>query len=148
MDTNTRRTINQIQEEQDSIREEMNAIKGKLDQIMETILALAIREEELRNDVATRNQLPIQGSTSRPAVPNSVIYGLPAGYTPPFEGVSTQPGHTYMITDGATTQGPSTANQIPLPRIDEELQDEYEMKNYHGVVPVVDIVIARDSESI
>lgn len=40
------------------------------------------------------------------------------------------------------------ANQITLPRTDEELQDKYEMQNYHGVVPVVNPIAAQDSKII
>lgn len=68
-------------------------------------------------------------------VPNTVIYGFP-------------PIHTSGVTAGVSTQGPPIINQITIPYTDEDLQDEYEMKNYHGVAPVVNHVAARDFKAI
>ncbi|KAI5394454.1 hypothetical protein KIW84_061215 [Lathyrus oleraceus] len=56
--------------------------------------------------------------------------------------------HTSRVTDGVTAQGSPTVNEIPIPCNDEELQDEYEVKNYHGEVPIVNPVVAQDSEAI
>lgn len=128
--------MDQVQQEQASMREEIDSVKSKIDQILETISALAIREYDVRNVTAIRNDGPVQGPTpySRPSVllPNHVTYGPPPGVTPPFEGITTQSVHTYGFTNEVVAQGSHIVNQILIPRTDEELQDEYKMQNYHG----------------
>lgn len=134
------------------MREEIDSDKSKIDLILETMLALARREEEVHNVVVVRDDVPVQGPTphSRPAVhvPNPMIYGFPLGYTLPFEGVTSQSVNTSGVTYGVVAQGPPVDNQIPIHHTDEELQDEYEMQNYHGVTPVVSLVAALYFEAI
>lgn len=78
---NTRIVTDQVQQEQTIIREDIDSTKGKVDPIMETMLALAIRKNEICNVAATRNDVLVQWSTShsRHAVPapNPMIYDLP-----------------------------------------------------------------------
>lgn len=89
------------------MREEIDSVKIKIDQILETLLTLARREEEFYNATAARNDVPVEGSAllSRPTVliPNHVIYGLPPSYTHPFEGVTHQLVCTSRVTDGVST---------------------------------------------
>lgn len=78
-----------------------------------------------------------------------MIYGLPPGFTPP-------PGRTHVplyvhtsgVADGFLTQRPPVVNQIPNPRSDEEIQDEFEMKSYNGATPVVIPTASQNSEAI
>lgn len=96
------------------MRKEIDSIKVNVDYILETMLAMAIREKEFCNIDATRNEVVDQGCTSHSRlavhVPNPVVYRLPSGYTPPFEGVATQPGQAFMVIDGVTAQGMFVVN--------------------------------------
>lgn len=62
----------------------MDAMRGKIDQLLETNLSLAKREDELRHATAAENDIPTLLSTShlRPIVTNP-RYGLSPDYTPP-----------------------------------------------------------------
>ena len=97
--------MDQVQEEQASMREEIDSVKSKIDHILETVLALAIREYEIRVAAVVRNDTPVQWPTSHSGpsvpVPNPVIYGFPLGFTSPPEGSHVpQPLHTFGVTDG------------------------------------------------
>lgn len=144
--------MDQNEKNQAAMVEAIDTIKSKVDQFLETMLALARREDELLNLVVTGNVVLVQGSTShsRPAVHNPLIYGLPLGYTPPYEVTLTQPQpvKSFVVTNGHIAQGPSTTSHIPPPRTDEELQNEYEMENYHKDFPVINPGVAKDSKVI
>ncbi|XP_050889544.1 uncharacterized protein LOC127094810 [Lathyrus oleraceus] len=116
------------------------------------MLILAIRENKIHNVVVARNDVPVQGPIPYPRptilLPNLVIYGLPPRFTPPLEGVDTQSIHTSWFTDGVATQGTLVVNQIHISCTDEELQDEYEIQNYHGVPPMVNLVATKDFKAI
>ncbi|XP_050875211.1 uncharacterized protein LOC127078831 [Lathyrus oleraceus] len=142
-----------VREEQAAFREEMDSVKSKIEQIFEAIQALARREEEARVAAAARNDALVQGVAlqSGPSVPipNPVIYGLPPGFVPPSErNHMPPPAHTSGVADGVVVQGPPIVNQVVMPRIDEELQDEFEMQNYNGAPRMVIPTAAQDSEAI
>lgn len=91
--------MDQVQEEQAIMREETDFVKRKIDQILETMLALVRREVEICVTATARNVAPVEGPTSNlgPSVPvpNPVIYGLPSGFTHPLEGTHVPlPVHT------------------------------------------------------
>lgn len=134
------------------MRKKIDYVKRKIDQTLETILALARREYKICNATAVRNDVLVQGPSpySRLAVPvpNPVIYGPPQWFTPLFDEVTSQPVHTPRVTDGVVMQGPPVINQIPISRTNEELQDKYEMENYHGVTQVFNLVASQDSKVI
>lgn len=60
---NIRRTMDQMEQNQAAMREEINTIKSNVYQILETVLALARMEEEIRNAANTENAILVQGST-------------------------------------------------------------------------------------
>lgn len=53
--------MNQVQEEQAAIREEIDLVKSKINQIFETIQTLARKEEEICNVATARNNAHVQG---------------------------------------------------------------------------------------
>lgn len=57
--TDTRREMDQIEQNQAAMREEIDTIKSKVDQTIETMLALARREDELRNTTMAGNDVPV-----------------------------------------------------------------------------------------
>lgn len=132
------------------MREEIDTIKSKVNHILETMLTLARREDELHNAAAIGNVVPVQGSTlqPRPVVCNPLIYDLPPSYTSPLEGFPTQPVHISVVTDRLTAQGQPATSHIPPPHIDEELHNEYERQNYHEAIPMINPVVAQDFEAI
>lgn len=142
--------MDQIEHNQAAMREEIDTIKSKVDQILETMLTRAKREDELHNAVTIGNVVPVQGSTPqlRPVVPNPLIYDLSPGYTSPLKGIPTQPVHIFVVTDRLTAQEQPATSHIPPPHINEELQNEYERQNYHEAIPVINPVVAQDSEAI
>lgn len=100
--------MDEIQQQQQLVMQgEIDSIKGKVDQILEALLIMARREEEICNCVTDWNDVLVQRPIPYPRhtvlVPNHVIYGLPPGFTPPFEGVTTHLIHTFRVTDGVHT---------------------------------------------
>lgn len=120
--------MKQIEHNQVVMKEEIDTIKHKIDQLLEMMLTQARKEEECHNVAAIGNVIPVQRYTSllRVNIPNPLIYGLHCGSTPPTEGTPGQPQlvHVFMVTDGCTAQGHPTAHasNIPTPHVDEELQ--------------------------
>ncbi|XP_050896095.1 uncharacterized protein LOC127102807 [Lathyrus oleraceus] len=145
--------MDEIQQEKASMREEIDYVKSKIDQIIETLLALARREDVVRVIVIVRNDAPTQihasPLTHTDPIPNFVIYDLPPGFTPLIKGTHMPPPvHTARVTDIFVAQGLPIVNQISTPRTDEEIQDEFEIQNYNGAALVVIHTTTQDSEAI
>ncbi|CAK8541797.1 unnamed protein product [Lathyrus sativus] len=141
--------MEQIQQEQAAFREELDSIKGKIDQILEAII-IARREEEQREaaDVVNNNG-QVQVSTPRLSAPVPNPYGMPMNFATAVEGTTSQPSPSPGVTVGATLQAQPTVAQIPVPHNEDNMVDQYDdVQNYHAAIPIASLVAAQDSEAI
>lgn len=60
---NTLRAMEHIEQDQVLMREEIDGVKNKVDQIFDMMMAQARREEEQHNVASTSNVIPVQDST-------------------------------------------------------------------------------------
>lgn len=67
--------MERLTQDQVKSKKDMNRMKGKVDQIFKTIIAIA-REEELQQVVVVRNVVHVFPSASQPALIN-LLYGVP-----------------------------------------------------------------------
>lgn len=136
------------------LEEEIDSIKGKMDQPLEMMMAQNKREEERCNIVHIRNAIPVRGLTTLPwmLVPNHLIYGLHPDFTPQTEETPGQPHlvHIFAATIGHNIQGlPITkASNIPPLQGDEEPLDEYDIQYYHEIVLMFNHATAQESEAM
>ncbi|CAK8578556.1 unnamed protein product [Lathyrus sativus] len=145
--------MDQAQQEQASLREDIDSVKIKIEHILETMQALSRREEDIHAATTARNDAPVQRVVSplrlSGLIPNRMVYGFPHGFTPPPEATHVPHLiHISRVTDGVTLQGPPIVNQILTPRTDEEVQDEYEMHNYLRVARMVNPAAAQAFKAI
>lgn len=89
---NYRRVMDHLEKNQHIVREDMDLMKGKVQQLLEAIQAMSRMEEEL-DQVALINAIPSVASASiPPLVVTKLAYRLPSGYTHLLEG-NTIPQH-------------------------------------------------------
>lgn len=75
--------MEQIEKNQTTMKEEMDAMKGTVDQILESMMTLARREDNPQVPVGTENTTPLFGSTSHKRHEVADLeFILPHGYTP------------------------------------------------------------------
>lgn len=61
--------MNQLEQNQVALREDVNLIKNKLDQIMEVMLSLAKREDDIQQNIVIENVIPPQVNNLTPPPP-------------------------------------------------------------------------------
>ncbi|CAK8562863.1 unnamed protein product [Lathyrus sativus] len=137
--------MEQIQQEQVAFREELDSMKGKIDQILEAILT-ARREEEQREAAAVVNG---QGSTAIPLAPIPNSHGMPLNFNNTVEGNTSQPIPVPGVTVGVIPHAQPAAVQIPVPHVEDTLMDQYDdVQNYHAAIPISSPIAAQDSEAM
>ncbi|CAK8541045.1 unnamed protein product [Lathyrus sativus] len=137
-----------IQQEQAAFREELDSMKGKIDQILEAIL-VARREEEQREATAVVNNGQGQGSTAIPLVPIPKFHGMPLNFNNAVEGNTPQPIPAPGVTIGAIPQAQPTVVQIPAPHTEDTQMDQYDdVHNYHAAIPIASPVASQDFEAM
>ncbi|CAK8536501.1 unnamed protein product [Lathyrus sativus] len=141
--------MEQIQQEQATFREELDSMKGKIDQILEAILT-ARREEEQREAAAVvNNNGQGQGSTVILLVPIPNPQGMPLNFNNATEGNASHTTPAPGVTIGAIPQAQPTAVQIPAPHTEDTLMDHYDdVQNYHAAIPISSPIAVQDSEAM
>lgn len=81
--------MERLEHNQGELSENMDVMKGKVEQILEALLAMS--KNNLQH-VITENG----GPTSDFTVATNPMYGLPPDYTPPQEDYPTQPQHVHI----------------------------------------------------
>lgn len=90
--------MDQIEHNQVTLKEEMDVVRGKIDQLLETMLALARREDGLQHVTFVETTIPALGSTSHLwSIVTNPRNGIPPIHTPPQVEDPIQP-HLVHIT--------------------------------------------------
>ncbi|CAK8565443.1 unnamed protein product [Lathyrus sativus] len=141
--------MEQIQQEQAAFKEELDSIKGKIDQILEAILTARREEEQCEAAAVVNNNGQGQGSTAIPLVPIPNPHGMPLNFNNAAQGNTSQPIPAPGVTVGAIPQAQPTVVQIQAPHTEDTLMDHYDdVQNYHAAIPISSPVAAQDSEAM
>lgn len=145
--------MDQLEQNQVALKAKMDTIRENMDQILETMLDLARREDKLQHATVTENAIPILGSTSHSRlVVTDLRYDLSNEYTPPQveDPIWPQEVHITISNEIPIVQGNHTAKvgHIPPPHAAEEPQFKYCIQGPHEEYLVTNVGSHQNVEAI